>query len=127
MNGGDLAGDCAAMSFCNPACWGFAVDWNFSARGCVMTTITIELADTLVAQARQAGLLIPEAVEDLLAGAVARINVNDPQFEQEIQAAVEQADRPDAQWLTHEQVTLEWARERDDLLAGRAAPSPDPE
>lgn len=90
-----------------------------------MTTITIELTDTLVMQAQQAGLLVPQAVSDLLASAVERINIDNPRFQQEVRASIEQADQPDAQWLTHEQVAAEWARERAALLAGRPLPGTD--
>lgn len=81
-----------------------------------MTTITIELPDDIASQAKRAGMLSASAIAQLIEQAVARVNQDDAWFRREVGASLEQADRADATWLSHEQVRAEWHAERADLL-----------
>jgi hypothetical protein len=85
-----------------------------------MTTITIELPDNIASQAQRAGMLSASAIAQLIEQAVARVNQDDARFRQEVGASLAQADRPDATWLSHEQVQAEWQAERADLMARKS-------
>lgn len=85
-----------------------------------MTTITIELPDDIASQAKRAGMLSASAIAQLIEQAVTRVNQEDAWFRREVGASLEQADRIDATWLSHEQVQAEWQAERADLLAHKS-------